>query len=201
MKQFNGYDEAKKNAEVTGTAQIPVGAYVCEVKNVKLESYSWGEVIVLAFDVAEGEQKGFFKAQYDANTNEDKKWKGTVRINCPKDDGTEQDGWTKNAFAKWTNSFEKSNTGYQWDWDENKWKGKKIGIVFGQTGTVIDGKEIVYTEAHGCCSVDDVRNDTFYKKLLDLRKKNGYIGNAPKETTTNTDFVNIPDGIDEEIPF
>jgi len=202
MKQFNGYDQAKEAANYTGAEKIPVGAYVCEIKSVKYESLNWGDVIALAFDVAEGEQKDFFKKQYEANNSEDKKWKGSVRINVPKDDGTEQDGWTKNAFARYTDSFEKSNKGYSWDWDENKWKGLKIGLVFGPTGTVIDGKEVLYHEVHGCCSVDAVKDGSFYQKYLELKQKNGYIGNrATTAATSNTDFMAIAEGAGEEIPF
>lgn len=202
MKKFNGYDQAKEAANYTGVEKIPVGAYVCEVKSVKYESLSWGDVIALAFDIAEGEQKGFFKKQYDANTSEDKKWKGSVRINVPKDDGTEQDGWTKNAFARYTDAFEKSNKGYSWDWDENKWKSLKIGLVFGPTGTVIEGKEVLYHEVHGCCPVSAVKDGSFYQKYLELKKKNGYTGNGTTTAaTSNTDFMAIAEGADEEIPF
>lgn len=73
--------------------------------------------------------------------------------------------------------------------------------MFGPTGTVIDGKEVTYSEVHGCCSIDEVKEGTFYKKYLDLRKKNGFTGNGSVDSAAN-DFVN--DGADnsaEEIPF
>lgn len=203
MKKFNGYEEAKKSAQYAGSTQIPVGAYVAKVINVRYDSFDWGDVIVLAFDIAEGEQKDFFKKQFDANTSEDKKWKGTVRVNVPKDDGSESDDWTKNSFARWTNSFEASNSDYAWDWDENKWKGLQIGLVFGQTGTVIDGKEVLYTEVHGCCSVDEAKNGTFYKKLLELKTKNGYTGTQTTgaQGASSDGFMQIADGVEEELPF
>ena len=131
MKSFNGYDDAKKAAQVSALAKLPVGAYVCKVKEVRYESLDWGDKIVLAFDIHEGEYKDFFAKQFEANTSEDKKWKGKVNIFVPKDDGSEKDGYTKRSFAGWTDSFEKSNKGYSWDWDEKKWKNKLVGIVFG----------------------------------------------------------------------
>lgn len=205
MKQFNGFEEAKKAAAYTGAEKLPVGAYECKVLNVK---YREGEndnsdMIDLMIDVTAGEHKDFFKKQYDANTADDKKWKGKVTLYVPKDDGSEKDEWTKNAFARWTNAFEASNPGYTWDWDENKWKNKKIGLVFGPTGTVIEGKEVLYHEVHGCCSIEEVKAGTFYSKYLELKKKNGYKGNGSVNATSNKmpDFMDIPEGTSEEIPF
>jgi hypothetical protein len=172
--------------------------------NVKLEEGENGnsDRIKIQFDIAEGEYKDFFRKQYDNNTNEDKKWKGTATIWCPKDDGSEKDGWTKNAFASWTNGFEDSNSGYTWDWDENKWKGLMIGIVFGETGTVIEGKEIVYTEARRGASVDDIRKGNYREQKF--KKKNGYTGRggSGSAASSGSDFVSIDnDSADEMIPF
>lgn len=198
MKQFKGYEDAKKNAQFSGSNQLPAGAYCCNIKNVKYDSFDWGDVIVVAFDVTEGEFKDFFKNQYDNNTNEDKKWKGTARINVPKDDGSEKDGWTKNAFAKWTDSFEKSNNGYVWDWDENKWKNKNIGLVFRECGNVIDGKEVKYTEVAFPIDIQTVRDGKAPEAKF--KAKNGYTG-AQKTSTTSDGFMSIPAGTEEEIPF
>ena len=104
----------KKSAEYNPGEKLPVGAYVCTILGVRLDEGQNGnsDVITIQFDVAEGDYKGFFQNQYKNNTSEDKKYKGMYRIYTPKDDGTEQDGWTKNAFAKWTTAFEKSNNNY-----------------------------------------------------------------------------------------
>lgn len=202
MKAFNNYESAKEAATKTGSEQLPVGAYICVIKNVQFQEGQNGnsDLINILFDIAEGEQKDFFKKQYEANTSEDKKWKGRTTIWVPKDDGSEKDEWTKNSFARWTLAFEKSNNGYAWDWDENKWKGKKIGLVFGPTGTVIDRKEITYTEVHGPCSVEEVKTGKFWNKLLELRKKNGFTGNTPVATTSD-DFMTIAENSPEDIPF
>ena len=67
MKAFNGFDEAKKAAQYSGGAQLPAGAYVCKILNVKFENGTNGssDMIAIQFDIAEGEQKDFFKNQYD----------------------------------------------------------------------------------------------------------------------------------------
>ena len=202
MKAFSGYDQAKEAARYTGGERLPIGAYICEIKNVKYVPGENGnsDRIDILFDITDGEYKDFFKKQYDANQSEDKKWKGRTSIYVPKDDGSEKDTWTKNSFAKWTNGFEDSNPGYKWDWKEDKWKGKKIGIVFGETGTVIDGKEILYTEARFGCDINKVKDGTAPKAKF--KAKNGYTGygqSAPTDSGSD-EFVSVQDGAPEEIP-
>lgn len=206
MKAFSGYEEAKKAASYNPGEKLPAGGYVCKVLGVKFEEGQDGnsDQITLQFDIEEGDYKGFFKNQYDNNTNEDKKYKGVVRIYIPKDDGSEKDTWTKNSFARWTKSFEESNKGYVWDWDEKKWKGKLIGITFGETGTVINGKEVVYTEARSAESVENIRSGKFYQQKF--KSKNGYTGNgangsSSSSASSSNGFMDIPDGVAEELPF
>lgn len=198
MKSFNGYDDAKKQAEAQGSAKLPKGAYVCKIKQVRYESSENGDRIVLAFDVNEGEYKGFFQKQFDENTSEDKKWKGRVNIFVPKDDGSEKDGYTKKTFAGWTSAIEKSNNGYVWDWDETKWKDKLVGIVFGETGTVIEGKEVVYTEARFAVEAQKVRDGKAPEAKFKARE--GFTGKAAPQQKDD-DFMKIPAGAKEELPF
>lgn len=204
MKQFKGYDEAKKAAQFSG-GRLPEGAYICEILEVKyIESTdkSKSDIIEILFDIVDGEQKGFFKTQYVNSSDENRKWKGRTRIFVPMDDGSEKDNWTKNAFAKWTDALEQSNDGYIWDWREAMWKGKKIGIVFGSTGTVLDdGKEIVYTEARFPVSTELVKSGKAPKAKF--KAKNGYIGDtaasAPK-VTGNESWMQVDEDMDG-LPF
>lgn len=202
MKKFGGYDEAKKAAQSTGIGKLPAGGYVCKILGVKYEDGKDGnsDRIAVQFDIVEGEHEGFFQKQYEANTAEDKKYKGMTRIYVPTDDGSERDSWTKKSFAGWTNSFEASNKGYAWDWDEKKWKGKLVGIVFGETGTVIEGKEIVYTEARFAVPVDQIRDDSYTRAKF--KAKNGYTGNGGSSSASSDNgFMSIPEGVEEELPF
>lgn len=196
MKQFNGYKEAKAAAKSGG--RLPEGAYICKILKVEYkpaENPDWSDQIEMMFDITEGEQKDFFKNQYQNNSADDKKWKGRVSVYVPKDDGSEKDTWTKNAFAKWTDSFEESNDGYIWDWDEAKWKNKLIGIVFGTTGTVINGKEVLYTEARFPCAVALVKDGKAPKAKF--KAKNGY---GDKKAAPSGDWMEVPEG-DPELPF
>lgn len=205
MKAFNNYEEAKKNAAYRGGAKLPAGGYVAKIKDVRYEEGQDGrsDVIVLAYDIIEGEYKDFFKKQFEENTSEDKKWKGKTTIYVPRDDGTEQDQWTQNAFARWTTAFENSNDGYVWDWDEKKWKGKTVGLIYGDVGAVIEGKPVEFTECRFPESADNIRKGNF--KLPGFKARKGFSEARDKaadaERNSDKGFMNVPDGIDEDIPF
>lgn len=200
MKKFGGFEDAQKSARYSGSAKLPEGAYIAKIMNVKYVEGENGnsDRIDIQFDIAEGDYKGFFKKQYEENTQEDKKWKGKTSIYVPSDDGSERDGWTKNTFAKWTNALEDSNTKYKWDWDESKWKGLQIGLMFALKGNVIEGKEVTYTEVRYPLSVEDAKKPDI--KIPAIKKRNGYTGNSVPVPTDNS-FVNVPDDTEEEIPF
>ena len=201
MKRFNDYETTQS---YSASEKLPVGGYVLKIENVRYEEGQNGnsDRIQMMFDIAEGEQKGFFRKQYDSQTSEDKKWKGTVAIYVPKDDGPEQDGWTKKSFKTIMENFEASNPGYSWNWDENSLKGKLIGGIFADTYSVIDGKEIKYVSlvARNLRTVDCIRSGNF--KMPEPIKKNGATGNVTSASTnSSTDFMSIPSGAKEEIPF
>lgn len=95
MKKFSGF-EAKKQA---AREVLPAGGYVVKVLDVAEQHYTWGDVLEISFDIIEGAYTGFFAADYKNNPNEEKKWRGKFRLNEPKDDGSEMDGWTKKKFG------------------------------------------------------------------------------------------------------
>ena len=192
MIPYTGY-KAEKPA--SGKETLPVGAYIAKVLDVKEIPYDWGNVLVVSFDIAEGEHKDFFKTDYNANTNEDKKWRGTYRLNVPKDDGTEQDGWTKNTFNSAMYAVEASNKGYAWNWDEKTLKGKAAGVLFRNFEWEMNGKNGWSTECGMLLAVDDVRNGKF-KPMKDKPLKNKAV------TTSGSSFSSFAEAPDEEeLPF
>lgn len=156
MKKWNDF-EAKKAS--TGREILPAGGYVCEIKNAKVEEYKGGQYqsLVLMIEVAEGEYAGFYKRDYDNNTNEDKKWRGRYAISLPKDDGTDQDAWTKRTFGNFIWAVQESNPGYVWNWDEKTLKGKKLGVLYRNREWALNDRTGWTTEAAGSVSVDDCR--------------------------------------------
>lgn len=158
MRPFNGYKPQKQG----GAREIlPAGGYVAKILNAEEKRYTWGDVLLISFDIAEGEHTGFFNADYQNNTNEDRKWRGTYRLPIPKDDGSEKDGWTKNAFNGAIWAVEESNPGYAWNWDEKTLKDKVVGVLFRNKEWEMNGNTGWTTE---CCkleSAQDIRSGKF----------------------------------------
>ena len=196
MKKLNGYAQAKAYTDIE---RLPVGGYVLKILNVDYKEYDWGDVIILSFDIAEGEHKDFFKNNYSEQTGEDKKWKGTYRLNVPKDDGSEKDEWTMRRFKTIISNFEGSNVGYHWDWDEQKLKGKLIGALFNNKEYNFNNRSGFFTNCHSLVPVEKIRSGNF-EILADTLLKNG---SAFKAAPTDNDdgFMDIPEGADEELPF
>ena len=207
IKKFADYETTKA---YTGDAfNLPAGGYICKIISAKVEDYSWGQVIAIAFDINEGDQKDFYKKQFDANTSEDKKWKGTYRLNVPKDDGSQQDAWTKRRFKTFTDALEESNSGYHFDWDETKFKGKLFGATFAETFYKIKdtGNCGTYTAVYDIVPAEKIRKNAF-RKIPDLYvpKKlvndyNAWKAGKSENKPGNDGFMNIPEGVDEEVPF
>jgi hypothetical protein len=191
MKEFTGYKAEKPSA---GKEALPVGGYIAKILEAKEVSYDWGNVLLISFDIAEGEHKSFFQSDYAANTNEDKKWRGVYRLNEPKDNGTEQDGWTKNTFGNAMYAVEASNNGYHWNWDEKTLKGKSVGVLFRNFEWEMNGKNGWSTECGMLLSVDDIRSGK-YKPMKDKPLKN----KSASASNSYSSFAEIPD--DEELPF
>ena len=192
MKKFDL--EVKRNVS---NEPLPAGGYVAKILNAKVETYSWGEVMVISFDVAEGNYKDFFAEQYKANNREDKKWKGNFRLNIP----DEKNQWfesQKRTFGNAIACIEESNNGYHWDWNEANLKGKMVGVLFRDYEWMMDdGRTGWSTEACTFISVDEVRNGKFkMPKRKPLKTK-------PAEPIKSTfaDFNAAELSKDEELPF
>lgn len=157
MKQFSGY-EAKKAAT---KENLPVGGYVAKILAAEEVTYSWGSVLLISFDIAEGQYKDFFANDYKNQDREDKKWRGTYRLRVPNDDGSEQDGWSKKSFNNAMYCIEDGNPGYHWNWNETTLKGKSVGVLFRNKEWEKDGKTGWFTECCALACVGDIRDGNF----------------------------------------
>lgn len=157
MKKY----DVKPERAASGRETLPAGGYVCQIVSAKVESNDWGDTLVIAHDVCEGEYTGVFKKDYEANTREDKKWRGTFRLRLPKDDGTEQDSWKKRSLSNFLWALEESNPGFAFDWDEKKLKGKRIGFLYRNKEWEMGDRHGWTTEAAGTESVDNIREGKF----------------------------------------
>jgi hypothetical protein len=196
MKQLKGFETAK--VITGGVPQLPKGGYVAKILDCKEESsatgYTW---LSISFDIAEGEHKGHFAEQYKANTNENKKWRGTYNAFIPSEDSQYYDeNLTK--FKTMIANIEESNPGYHWDWDETKLKGKMVGVIFGEKEFETESNGIIIlTECRGIRSVECIKNGKF--KMPALKKLNG-TSSVSTPTTSSTSFTAIDDG-DDDLPF
>lgn len=129
IKRFSDYDQTQAYGDYE---KLPKGGYVMQIKGVETRTNSNGEYLFISGDIFEGEYMQFFTREYRNQQAEDKKWHCNYLLNIPKDDGSEQDTWTKRRFKTFTEALEDSNDGYHFDWDEQKFKGKLIGGLFNE---------------------------------------------------------------------
>ena len=190
MKAFNGL-EIKKS--VSTSEPLPAGGYVAKILNAKVEEYSWGEKLVISFDIAEGEYKDFFSKQYNENTREDKKWKGNFRLTVP-NEGNQYFDSQKRTFGNAIWAIEDSNSGYHWDWNESALKGKTVGVLFRNYEYDVDGRQGWSTECCTFVSVEDVRTGNF-KHPKDKPLRNKTANNAIESNFSALDEV------ESELPF
>lgn len=195
MRRLKGYESAQVFSD---QERLPAGGYVLKILDVAYQENIRGDVIILSFDIAEGDQKGFFEQNYKNQTGEDKRWKGTYRVWVPKDDGSDEDEWTQRRFKTIMVNFEESNSGYHWDWDEKSLKGKMIGALFNNKEYDFNGRHGFYTNCHSLVSVEKIRSGKFKIPQDSLLKQD----ESPKVSVTDDGFMNIPDGVEDEgLPF
>lgn len=197
MQKPNGYDEAKAQGEFT---PVELGGHNLVIKQVsERKNKNGGDMIVVLFDFAQNDkQPGYFMEQYKNDTREDKKWpnQATQYINV-----YDSEGKTTRSFKTFTTCVEHSNSGFTTQWGDNfcqQFKNKKIGGVFGEQMDYYNGEEkkkrvlrwFVSSDKVADAQVPDITETNAYKQY----KQNGAIASSDG-------FMNIPDGIDEELPF
>lgn len=168
MRAVKGYEEATA-MNFNASQRLPAGGYVVKIISVREENYSWGDVIVLAFDIDEGEYKGFFKSQFENMPVEYRKWKGTYRLNVPKLNGNTEDDKDKykrslSYYKAQIQAFEQSNgisIRCSEEWNTEVLKGKSVGAVFCNKEYDIDGKTGWFTNCDHLVTVSDIREGNF----------------------------------------
>ena len=172
---------------------LPAGGYVAKILDAEEKEYSWGSVLVISFDILEGEFKDFFKQNYKANTREDKKWKGVYRLTVPQETNQWYDS-QKRTFGNAIACIEESNNGYHWNWDEKTLKGKNVGVLFRNFEYDVEGNTGWSTECCSLASIEDIREGNFkMPKDKPLKKKAVATPVAP--------VVNFEEIDDEDLPF
>ena len=190
MKAFNGL-EIKKS--VGASEPLPAGGYVEKILKAKVDEYSWGEGLVIALGIAEGEYKDVVSKQYKENAREDKKWKGNFRLTVPQESNQYFDS-QKRTFGNAIWAIEESNPGYHWDWNEAALKGKMVGVLFRNfEWEMSDGRSGWSTECCTFVSVEDVRTGSFKQpKDKPLKRKESYSSNQFSEMVEIDSTEDLP---------
>lgn len=195
IKKFGDYEQTKSYSDFQ---RLPKGGYVLKIMGAEVCESSNGQYIKIGCDIAEGEYKDFFTSEYCGQQSEDKKWHCNYLLNVPKDDKSEKDGWTKRRFKTVTEAMEESNPGYHFDWDEKKFKGKLIGGLFNEREYRANNGEVrTATNLAQLCSVEKIRSGDYKipnDKLLQDSSQSYF-------QTGGNEFMSIPDGIQDELPF
>lgn len=199
MKPFKNYE---KTQTFSSRPALPEGGYVCKILNAEEKAYksSKGEFhkLEVSFDIIEGEHKGFFAADYHSQQNEDKKWKGVLRMSVPTDDGSDLDEKIKSAFKTNITAIEESNDGYHWDWNEAGLKGLVIGCLFQLQEWEWEGRSGWKAQPYGFADAEKIRSGDF--KVPKPRPLKGKASSAP--ATNNNSLADFEEIIaDSDLPF
>lgn len=153
--------------------RITAGGYVCVILACTIEtSKNNKQMLVVNFDIAEGDFKGFYKEQYknaprDNNNPVEPKWRGKYYLLL---EGDNYEGRLK-AFIT---SVEESNEGYVWDWNEASLKGKQFGAIFRDEEYVYNGEIRTIAKIWQVRSAKTIRTNEFEiprKKELPVDEK------------------------------
>ena len=194
INRFNDYEKVQAFGE---RRFLPKGAYVLKIMGTKMAtSRNGNQYIRVSCDIADGEYMGYYTADYRSQTGDinSKKWRCYTDVYVPKNDGTEQDANTKRRFKTFVTCLEHSNDGYEFDWDEAKWKGLLIGGLFNQKQyKKADGTKSMFTQLKYTCSVDRVIAQDYRLPEDEFLEED--------EEAVSQMMVELNDDSSEELPF
>ena len=193
------YNKSKRKSNTF--EQLPKDAYVIKIMGAKEDTWPSGDKVVrIAFDIAEGKYMGFYQAMFDRNTNEDRQWPydAVFNLNVPNDNSQPYvwDNW--NTFFA---DLEDSNSGFIFDGDLKKLKGKVIGGKFHIEQTAKNGNVYDHTKMKWSCVADDVRNGKAGRLPNDKLIGTGRTASKTSSASEMDGFLSIPEGAEEELPF
>jgi hypothetical protein len=195
MQKPEGYDETRA---FTGDFEIlPLGGHICFVKQAKLDKTKMGkDVLILLFDIFEGEHKDFYKRDFERRkeNNAEAKWPAVYRQLT--------EGKSLSFFKGMITAIENSNGSYKWNWDESTLKGKLFGGVFGQEEyEANDGNVKLSTKCRWIRSVEQIRKGVEVPEIKRLAGKNDTSTRGQQDNGTLPDgnFYSMTD--DDDLPF
>ena len=200
MQKPNSYENTQAQGEFT---PVELGGHKLIIKQVNETTSKNGKpMIVVLFDFAQDDiQPGYFTEQFKNDIRPDKKWPNQATQYILTED---ENGDCSRSFKTFITCVEHSNSGFTTQWGDNfekQFKNKKIGGVFGLQMDYYEGKEREKRVLRWFVSLDkvpDARIPDISETKAFKNHKSGYPEGA---TSAGDGFMNIPDGIDEELPF
>lgn len=194
----NNYEETQASGEFT---PVELGGHYLVIKQVsEKESRNGNPMIVVLFDFDQKDkQAGYFTEAFKNDIRPEKKWPNQATAYIVTED---KEGDCSRSFKTFTSCVEHSNSGFAIQWGDKFCeclKGKKIGGVFGFVEEEYNGEIKRKRKLRWFTSTDKVKDAEIPEdKLLPLSAANPTYANAP---AGSDGFMNIPDGIDEQLPF
>ena len=197
MQKPNNYDQTPAGGDFT---PIELGGHKIIIKQVsETKSKNGKDMIVVLFDfAADDSQPGYFTEQFKNDIRPDKKWPNQATQYIMKEDS---EGNTSRSFKTFCTCVEHSNAGFTVQWIDNwgaQFKNKKIGGVFGEQMDYYNGEEKKKRVLRWFTSIDKVE-DAVIPEITSTQAYKDHKNNSPAPSSDG--FMNIPDGIDEELPF
>ena len=188
MNKPKFYEEAQVLGENT---PIKLGGHKLVIMQVEEITASNGnQYIKVSFDTAKDDvQPSYYSNAYKSDTRDNKKWSGVTTV-FP----TDKDGKTSKSFKTFCTAVEHSNSGFKMVWGDqfcNALKGKAVGGVFGEEeyvgndGTIKTARKLFWFRG-----IDKVMDAEIPAKRT-----------VEPQPASNDGFMNIPDSIDNELPF
>lgn len=197
MNKPDNYD----NTPILGDrAPIELGGHTMIIKQVEeLKSSTGKDMLKVSFDFAQGDvQAGYFEKIFRDDIRPDKKWpNGGITYFLTED----QEGNCSKQLKTFVTSVERSNPGFITNWGDafaQCFKNKAVGGVFGIVNDFYNGNPFKKRELRWFRSTENVKEANVPMET----QTRAYRENVGTELKRNPDgFMNIPDGLDDELPF
>lgn len=200
MKKPRNYDDTKAQGEFI---PVELGGHHLVIKEVcEMTSKGGKPMIKVSFDFAKNDkQAGYFEQMFKDDIRPDKKWPNQATKYIVTEDDK---GDCSKAFKTFTTCVEHSNKGFITEWGdrfESQFKDKLIGGVFGPAMDYYDGREIEKRILRWFISIDKAL-DAAVPEMYETQAYKDHIAEERRASSPSGDgFMDIPDGIDEELPF
>lgn len=200
MRKPRNYDDTKAQGEFI---PVELGGHRLIIKEVReMQSSTGKDMIKVSFDFAKNDkQAGYFEQMFRDDIRPEKKWPIQATQYILTEDS---EGNCSRFFKTFITCVEHSNKGFETQWGdkfEAQFKNKLVGGVFGSQMDYYEGRKIEKRVLRRFVSSDKVDDAKIPNMSETQAYKNHISGCAQESTPAGDGFMDIPDGIDEDLPF